>query len=153
MVLGAGIQCLLFPQLLVPVVTPRRARWRMLGHGEPLGKTGQLTADGGDAWCTAASANGAGTGLCQGCGWCGYMKCPGSRGLSHVEGSILSPVLFTPLRNAQGGTKAAQFQVSSVSPSQKSLKSEGLCFHFLRVLELPDPSIQSFNFCNAFNNT
>lgn len=61
-----------------------------------------------------------------------------------MEGLILSPVLLTPMPNAQGGTtgfkdlltKAAQFSASSASPSQKSLESEGLQFHSLSFLGL-----------------
>lgn len=71
MVLGAGIQCLLFPQPLVPVVSPRQARRGMLGQGKHLARLTISTADGGGACCTAASASGAGTALCQGCAWCG----------------------------------------------------------------------------------
>lgn len=78
-----------------------------------------------------------------------------------MEGLILSPVPLTPVPNAQGGTagskdpltKAALFQAASVSPGQKSLKSEGLHFHSLSFLGPPDHPIQSFNLCNAFNNT
>ena len=70
MVLGAGIQCLLLPQPSVPMVSPRQALWGALGQGTHLGRLANSAADGGGAWYTAASANRAGTGLCQGCGWC-----------------------------------------------------------------------------------
>lgn len=78
-----------------------------------------------------------------------------------MEGLILSPVLLIPMPNAQGGTmgfkdlltKAAQFSASSAAPSQKSLESEGLQFHSLSFLGPPDHPIQSFNLCNAVNNT
>lgn len=71
MVLGAEIQCLLFLQPLVPVVSSRQALWDMLGPGNRLGRLTNSAADRGGAWYTAGSANRAWTGLCQRCGWCG----------------------------------------------------------------------------------
>ena len=78
-----------------------------------------------------------------------------------MEGLILSPVLLAPMPSAEGGTtgsqdpltKAVQFQASSVCPGQKRLQSERLHFPSLRFLRPPDCPIQSFNLCNAFNDT
>lgn len=38
MVLGAGIQCLLFPQPSVPMVSLRQALWDVLEQGNHLGR-------------------------------------------------------------------------------------------------------------------
>lgn len=159
MVLGAGIQGLLFPQPSVPMVSLRQALWDVLEQGNHLGRPANSAADGGDAWYTAASANRRGTGLCQGCGCHGEMKCPGSRGFSHVEGLILSPVLLTPMPNDHGGTtgskdpltKAAQLLLWS-HPVRKALSQKGsssMPSSFSGLLIIP---FNCFIFV-AFNNT
>lgn len=46
MVLGAEIQCRLFLQPSVPVVSSRQALWGMLGQGNHLGRLAKSAADG-----------------------------------------------------------------------------------------------------------
>lgn len=131
----------------------------VLEQGSHLGRLASSAADGGGAWGAELPPRaGRGCACAQGVAGTAH-EVPGSRGFSHVGGLMLSPVLLTPMPNAQGGTtgsrdhltRAAQAEASSVSPCQKASSHDSV--HPLGLLRPPDHPIQLFNLCEVFNNT